>query len=223
MKVSEIVSRVRAAIDELMVNDSGFLSQSSDEKNLDDTIKSKISDALYFVIEQAPLDKLTDDMLDTIPAADMTSKFSIEGSTMIATLELPTDILRVVEARLSSWTQFPKPESNTSQVYLMQSDPYARGSWDRPVNILTYESAKRVLKMYCAKTTADTLEFAYIKKPEVTSTDDTTDITIPTKLESALVYEVAGLTMVAFRDQIAQSLLAIADRYIGIENKDSAA
>ena len=223
MKVSEIVSRVRAAIDELMVNDSGFLAQSSDEKNLDDIIKSKISDALYFVVEQAPLEKLTDSMLDTMSAEEIASKFSIDASTMVATLELPTDALRIVEARLSSWTQFPKPESDTSQVYLMQSDPYAKGSWDRPVNIQTYESAKKVLKMYSAKTSADTLVFVYIKKPSVTDTSDNTDISIPSKLESALIYEVAGLTMVAFRDQVARDLLTIADRYIGIDNKESAA
>ena len=216
MQVSDIVTRVRAAIDELMANDSGFLSASADEKNLDEIIKDKIGYALQHIIEVAPLDKLGTEMFSTL--AD-SSHFSLDG--LIGKLRLPSDLLRIVEARLSSWSQYPLPESDTSQVFLMQQDEYARGSWDRPVNILTYEGTERVLLMYSAKSSDDSLKFTYIAKPNI-STSATT-VNVPTRLEAALVYQVAGLTMVAFREDIAQSLFAIADRYIGLENNETAA
>lgn len=223
MQVSGLVSRVRAAIDELMVNDSGFLTQSSDEKNLDEIIKDKIADALQYVVENAPLDKLGTTLLATLTGTDLTNRFSIDGTTLVGSLKLPSDLLRIVEARLSTWTQFPKPESDTSQVYLMQSDEYAKASWDRPVNILTYQGTDKYLKMFCAKTSGDSLVFTYIAKPTVDTSSGTNTVNVPPLLESALVYQVAGMAMVAFRDQVAQLLFAIADRYIGIESKEVAA
>ena len=223
MQVSGLVSRVRAAIDELMANDSGFLSQSSDEGNLDNIIKDKIADALQYVVENAPLEKLGTSLLTTISGEELSNRFSIDSTTLVASLKLPADVLRIVEARLSTWTQYPKPESDTSPVYLMQSDEYAKGSWDRPVNILTYVGTDRYLKMYSAKTTTDTLNFSYITKPTVNTSSGTNPVNVPTLLESALVYEVAGMAMVAFREDVANSLFAIADRYIGIESKEAAA
>ena len=221
MQVSVLVSRVRAAIDELMANDSGFLTQSSDEKNLDDIINDKMGDALQYVVENAPLDKLGTTLLNTLTGTELSNRFSIDSTTLVGSLKLPADLLRVVEARLSSWALYPKPESDTSQVFLMQSDEYTKGSWDRPVNILTYEGTERYLKMYSAKTPGDTLVFTYIAKPAVSSSSISIDV--PPLLESALVYEVAGMAMVAFREQVAQSLFALADRSIGIESKEVAA
>jgi len=132
-------------------------------------------------------------------------------------VNLPTDILRIVEARLSSWSHFPIPESDTSQVYLMQQDTYARGSWDRPVNILTYKGKQRMLEMYCAKTQQDTLNFVFIRKPAATSYSAdslTTEVSCPAGLQASLIYQVAGLSMVAFREDVAASLFAIAARYM---------
>lgn len=222
MQVSGLVSRVRAAIDELMVNDSGFLSQSNDEINLDNIIKDKIADALQYVVENAPLEKLGTSLFKNLTDSQLESSFSIDTTTLVGSLKLPTDLLRIVEARLSTWAQFPAPESDTSQVYLMQSDEYAKGSWDRPVNILTYEGTDRVLKMFCAKTSSDTLVFTYIATPTVDTSSASSTIDVPQLLESALVYEVAGMAMVAFRDQVAQSLFAIADRHIGITKEVAA-
>lgn len=216
MTVSELVTRVRAAIDELMVNDSNFLSQSADEQNLDSIIKNSIGFALQHIFEHAPLEKLSGNV-------STLSSVTIDTTTLVGTVTLPDNLLRIVEARLSSWTQFPKPESDTSQVYLMQSDEYARGSWDRPVNILTYDgSGNRILQMYCAKATTDTLRFAYIAKPTQTTGDSDT-VNVPTQLEAALVYQVAGLAMIAFREDISGSLFAIAARYIGTDDNNEAA
>lgn len=213
MTVREIVSRVRSAIDELMENDSEFLRQSSDEGNLTSVIVDKIGYALSYVLENAPADSLDSSAYSTLTPSEA-QRFSIT-SDLVGKLILPADILRIVEARLSSWSMFPIPEPSTSQVYLMQQDTYARGSWDRPVNILTYEGSDKMLEMYCAKSTSDTLKFVFIRKPSAYSTDNMdSDVPVPKSLQAALIYQVAGLSMVAFREEVAASLFSIADKYL---------
>ena len=219
MKVREIVTRVRAAIDELMENDSQFLRQSTDEMNLTRVIVDKIGYALQHIIENAPMDKLDESVFEVYSAAEIASNFSIDAN-LVGHLKLPTDLLRIIEARLSSWSHFPIPESDTSQVYLMQQDTYARGSWDRPVNILTYNGSLRMLEMYCARTQQDKLNFVFIRKPAAGSySADNPSATVdcPTGLEASLIYQVAGLSMVAFREDVAASLFAIAARYLDPE------
>lgn len=219
MTVQEIVTRVRAAIDELMENDSQFLRQSTDEMNLTRVIVDKIGYALQHIIENAPMDKLDESVFEVYSAAEIASNFSIDAN-LVGHLKLPTDLLRIIEARLSSWSHFPIPESDTSQVYLMQQDTYARGSWDRPVNILTYNGSHRMLEMYCARTQQDTLNFVFIRKPDVDSYDvghmsDT--VPVPKSLETSLIYQIAGLSMVAFREDMAAALFEIAARYLDPE------
>lgn len=217
MKVSEIVTRVRAAIDELTQGNDDFLHSTEDSQNLTKIIIDKIGYALQHVIENAPLEKLDSDSFEKLSAEELAANFSIDGN-MIAKVKLPSNVLRIVEARLSSWSQFPVPESDKSQVYLMQQDKYARGSWDRPVTIMTWHGADRFLEMYCAKTTQDTLELVFIRKPqpvtiaENASTD--TDVEVPSQLYASFIYQVAGLTMVAFREEVAGQLFAIAQRYL---------
>ena len=221
MTVGEIVTRVRAAIDELMENDSQFLRQSTDEMNLTRVIVDKIGYALQHIMENAPLDKLDDDVFEELTAAELASRFSIDAE-LVGRVKLPTDLLRIIEARLSSWSHFPIPDSDTSQVYLMQQDTYARGSWDRPVNILTYNGRQRILEMYCARTQQDTLNFVFIRKPAPNgySADDLqAEVKVPSQLQASLIYQIAGLSMVAFREDVAASLFAIAERYLDPEGE----
>lgn len=214
MTVQEIVTRVRAAIDELMENDSQFLRQSTDEMNLTRVIVDKIRYGLQYVIEHAPLDRLDNSVMEELSQAELQSSFSID-SNLVGRLKLPAGLLRIVTARLSSWSHFPIPETDTSQVYLMQQDTYARGSWDRPVNIITAGT----LEMYCAKTNQDTLVFKFIRRPSTDYTADnmSANVNVPSALEAALIYQVAGLSMVAFREDVAASLFAIADKYLNLK------
>lgn len=218
--VGNIVTKVRSAIDELMQNDSEFLRQSTDEANLTNVIVDKIGYALQYIMENAPIEKLDHSVYETFSQAEMSQNFEITQD-LVGKVKLPDDILRIIEARLSSWSHFPIPEKDTSQVYLMQGDTYARGSYDRPVNILTYNgTTKRMLEMYCARTAQDTLNFVFIRKPDAGSYDTqhmTTTVSVPASLEGALVYQVAGLSMVAFREEVAASLFQIADNYMNAE------
>ena len=164
MTVKEIVDRARAAIDEMTQDGTDFSELARDEQDMTRIIVDKIPYALQYVIENAPLEKLDSDMQETLTAEEIAARFSI-SQDLVGRLKLPSDLLRIVEARLSSWSLFPKPEPSTSQVYLMQQDAYARGSYDRPVNIMTHAGNKRLLEMYCAKEATDTLVFLFVRKP----------------------------------------------------------
>ena len=224
--VSDIVSHVRSAIDELMQNDASFLNQSEDEANLTQIIIDKIGYALQFVIENAPIEKLDSSMIGTLTTAEMaeSDRFNLvsigttQNPAYKGRLKLPDDLLHIVDARLSSWTHFPKPLSDSSQEAIMQLDEYARGSWDRPVNILTYDGANRYLDMYCAKvgtgTGIDTLKFTLIRKPTVTHYTSSSNVNVPDLLEASLIYQIAGMAMTAFREDVAASLFAIAQKYL---------
>lgn len=213
MLVSEIVQRVRAAIDELMVNESDFFEESDDELNLTESIKSQIGYALNWLIENAPQERLEGSMVTswTSSQAVSTGRFTIDDDLM-ATVTLPDDILRLVSVRLSSWKYAPIPIAEQSPEFLMQLSRYARGSWDRPVTVLTHSGGQRVLEMYSARNANDTLEIAFVKRPDVSIgiNSGNEDVSVPVSLEGALVYEIAGLVMLGYREQVAQSLLAVA-------------
>ena len=217
MTVKEIVTRVRSAIDELMANDSDFLAESSDEQNLTDVIIDKIPYALTFVIENSPEDKLDGEILDSLTQAELSGVSVVAGEPV--KVKLPTDVIRVVSARLSSWSQSPVPVSESSQEYLMQQDNYARGSWDRPVSAIAYHNKDRYIELYCAKADSDLVELSIVRKPTTADiSDPTTDIGVPVRLESSFIYQIAGLSMVAFREQVAKELFEIARSYLtGVE------
>lgn len=211
MKVKEIVTRVRSAIDELTVSDSEFQQQTSDEKNLNAIIIDKIPYALIYIIENAPEEKLDSDM---VTALDVSSATGVTAGGMVS-VKLPDDVLRLMSARLKSWSLSPVPVTEYSQEYLMQQDPYAKGSWDRPVSAVRYKGTDRYLELYSAKDASDTPEVSYIKKPTVADTSsEETDIKVPSRLEGAFIYQVAALTMVAFREEVAQQLFGIAQNYL---------
>lgn len=223
MTAEEIVKRVRLALDEQSQAGTDLTDITEDEASLTRIILDKISYALTFILENAPVDKLDNDSLTVLTATQIQNLFAIT-TDMVGILKLPENLLRIVEARLSSWSYFPVPEHDATPTALMQQDEYARGSWDRPVNIFTHIGTDRVLEMYSAKTNSDTLNFSYIEKPDVSYvTEDNmnvTNVSVPVKLEAALVYQVAALTMVAFREEVAQTLFSIARSYMGIEQTE---
>jgi len=221
MQVSAIVTKVRAAIDELMANGTQFLGASDDAQNLVDVIKDKIPYALEWVLVNAPVELLD---VAGVTGADtfVSGTFSVDSDTLVATAKLSDDVLRVVSARLSSWKYSPVPVTEHSVEYLMQSDETARGCWDRPVTAIVHRIVTsgdtavsgRWLELYCAKTTSDTLSVLAYKKPDLSSMTDSTDIAISSALEGAFIYHIAGLTLLAFRDAAAKDMLEVARSYL---------
>ena len=95
MLVRDIIYRVRAAIDEIQSLDSPKLVDNLNFDNLDMIIADKIPFALEFVIQNAPLSLLDGDLSSQISDGLVTTKY--DGTIEI---ELPSDTLRVISARL---------------------------------------------------------------------------------------------------------------------------
>ena len=215
MKVKEIVTRVRAAIDELTQNSGELSFLTSDEENLEAIIIDKIPYALTYVMENAPEEKLDNSQITHIEPVTG----SIPASGSCVTVLLPGNVLRVLSARLSSWSLSPIPVSEHSQEYLMQQDAYARGSWDRPVCAIVYRGASRYIELYSARSTTDTVSISCLLFPTIPSTaimvaDQDTDISVSSRLAAAFIYYIAGLTLTAFREDIAPSLIKIAEGHL---------
>lgn len=219
MTVSEIVTRVKAAIDELedtTAIDITSGNEDGDGTNLDNVITDKISYALEWIYMNAPL-TLLDDSSQTIYTGKATVTEEDEnvlkmtfGTDNIVTVELPTDILRIVSARLSSWTYAPVPVNQYSEEAKMQQYKITMGSPDMPAVVVLSDENPKKMKMYTADGTDDTLHVSLILKPTADTSDTTKSVSVPKKLEMAFIYHIAGLTLTALRDGAADAMFKIA-------------
>lgn len=97
----------------------------------------------------------------------------------------------------------------------MQQDEYARGSWDRPVSAIAYKNKDRYIELYSAKESNDEVEISVVRRPGTVNVSNlSANIGVPVRLEGAFIYQVAGLSMVAFREDIAASLFSIAQQHL---------
>lgn len=214
MRLEEIETRVRGVIDELAANDSGFINESMDERNVTAVIRTNIPYALTYLLENAPVEKLDETGISG-EGSYVAGTFSIDAN-MMGQARLPDNVLRIVSARLSSWKQSPVPVNEQSEEYLMQGDEYARGTWDRPVTAVVHRQGSRWIELYSARTANDTLILLVYKKPDLSNMEQE-GVGVPQALEGAFIYHLAGLVLTAFRDEHAGNLFAIAKDYAGIE------
>ena len=199
MLVRDIIYRVRAAIDEIQSLDSPKLVDNLNFDNLDMIIADKIPFALEFVIQNAPLSLLDGDLSSQISDGLVTTKY--DGTIEI---ELPSDTLRVISARLSSWFVSPPVSDEHSDVARMQGFQVSRGSWDNPACVLYAENGKQILRMFSLKEASDKYYITLIRKPSLSiseSADGTGDVKIPSRVEASFIYYLAGLTMLAMGEQ----------------------
>ena len=199
MLVRDIIYRVRAAIDEIQSLDSPKLVDNLNFDNLDMIIADKIPFALEFVIQNAPLSLLDGDLSSQISDGLVTTKY--DGTIEI---ELPSDTLRVISARLSSWFVSPPVSDEHSDVARMQGFKASRGSWDNPACVLYAENGKQILRMFSLKEASDKYYITLIRKPSLSiseSADGTGDVKIPSRVEASFIYYLAGLTMLAMGEQ----------------------
>ena len=199
MLVRDIIYRVRAAIDEIQSLDSPKLVDNLNFDNLDMIIADKIPFALEFVIQNAPLSLLDGDLSSQISDGLVTTKY--DGTIEI---ELPSDTLRVISARLSSWFVSPPVSDEHSDVARMQGFKVSSGSWDNPACVLYAENGKQILRMFSLKEASDKYFITLIRKPSLSiseSADGTGDVKIPSRVEASFIYYLAGLTMLAMGEQ----------------------
>ena len=210
MNVSEIIYKVKAAIDELSTLDYPKLAESVNLENIDLIIVDKIPYALEWIIQNAPATLLTGDLTESFNNSGLVSKVS---GDYVFEIELPSTTLRVVSARLSSWMFTPEMSDEHSDVAAMQMYPTSRGTWDNPACVIYNENGKQILRMFSGKTRDDVYYITLALKPDVSFTD-TWDgeaiVPIPERLTASFIYYIAGLTTLAMKEDVSKSLLELA-------------
>lgn len=210
MNVSEIIYKVKAAIDELSTLDYPKLAESVNLENIDLIIVDKIPYALEWIIQNAPATLLTGDLTESFNNSGLVTKVSDD---YVFDIELPSTTLRVVSARLSTWMFTPEMSDEHSDVAAMQMYPTSRGTWDNPACVIYNENGKQILRMFSGKTRDDVYYITLALKPDVSFTD-TWDgeaiVPIPERLTASFIYYIAGLTTLAMKEDVSKSLLELA-------------
>lgn len=210
MNVSEIIYKVKAAIDELSTLDYPKLAESVNLENIDLIIVDKIPYALEWIIQNAPATLLTGDLTESFNNSGLVTKVSDD---YVFDIELPSTTLRVVSARLSTWMFTPEMSDEHSNVAAMQIYPTSRGTWDNPACVIYNENGKQILRMFSGKTKDDVYYITLALKPDVSFTD-TWDgeavVPIPERLTASFIYYIAGLTTLAMKEDVSKSLLELA-------------
>lgn len=197
--VDSIVADVKVCFDEIGLNDAEFLT-GTDNAEMDTIITSKIGDALRFVGLHADVGYLE----PTVVSKDVTSK---DG---MVDYGLPDDFLRLIYAQLSDWLfAVTEPIFYTEKEYATLKNPITTGYPDNPKVAIT---ADKHLELYTTKSSDVKLTFGYIgeAKPNVNN-----EWPIPDKLHRAIIYYIAGLTLLTYKDAHADALLNMAITIMG--------
>ena len=223
MTAGEIIRKVRAALDELASLSVGE-EMGYDSENVDTIIKDKIGYALNWVLQNAPQNMIDSSMVTSYGGGQTADGGNLKmsfGYDNVVTVELPDTLLRLLSARLSSWLYSPVPVNEFSAVALMQQGRTTKGCPDMPVSVLCTENGKSVLKMYTADSRADTLSIQLITKADTAGGESSGEWNIPAKLEKSLIYYIAYLTALAFRDGTATAFLSVAMDELGVRTSSS--
>lgn len=195
MNVSEIIYRVKAAIGEVMDLNNPRLAESFNSDNLEQIITDKISYAFEWVIQNAPVSLLEGELTSFIDKSAASYK-----SDNVVEVELPSDVLRIVSARLSSWASSPSVSDEHSQTAKMQGYATSRGTYDNPCCVLYSENGKQILRMFSAHSNRDDIYINVIRIPVSISNkyfDGDAEINLPSRLEASFIYYMSGLVVQA--------------------------
>lgn len=205
-RVEQIVSLVRTKYDEIGLNESGMIG-GTDESDFDRIVKSCISDAYRFVINNADTSMLE--------GKQMEDAGLVIGDDLVGRVKLPDEFMRGITFRLSSWqSSSGNIITEDTPEYRMQSDPYACGTYQNPVTAIVHTRDGRFLELYKARTKEDTLmSFVYVPSWNPSSEE----VSIPDQLSDAFIYYVAGLTATTYREDVANDFFKVAKGLLGIE------
>lgn len=207
LSVKDIIKKVRAKIDEIAVNESEMIDTVEDNANLDSVIRSCIAEAYRYVSINADRTLLE--------GKNLASPGMVIGSDLVGRIMLPSDFLRLLNVRLSSWNSSPAEiVDETSPIYRMQSNQWVCGNPKRPVAAVVYTMTGRQLELYKASSTNDSLKsLTYI--PSLADGFESVSISVQTT--DAFIYYVAALVMVTFREDVAANFFSIARNLLGLE------
>ena len=202
---TEIYNKVRALLDETAENDADFILTDKDSTELNAIIDEVALLSVRNVHLGAPYWMLDGESYE---AAD----FKV-GDNLVATLSLPKDFLRLVKAKLSSWSApVTKVITEDSPEYRMQANKYMRGTAAKPVCALVLlANDTRGLELYSATETDDEVSLIILKEPKWY---DEGKINICPRLENAIIALITGQTLLALgENERAQTYLSLSTNY----------
>lgn len=212
--VDTIVSDVKVCFDEMGVNDADLLA-GADNTDMTTIIESKIGDALRFVNLHADVGYLEPTVVTEkdIEKEDMTV---VNG---VADYVLPGDFLRMVYAKLDDWLfAVTEPIYYTDKEYATLKNPITTGYPDNPKVAIT---ADKHLELYTTKSSAAELTFGYIGETNPIKEQNVVKWPIPKKLYRAVIYYIAGLTLLTYKDAHADALLNMAITIMGAKTNSN--
>lgn len=221
-KVDEIINDVRICIDEIALNDSEFVGL-QDNTEMETIIRSKIIDALRYVHGNADWSLLEPDTTyfykepeepTEEPEEPTADNISIKNN--VGKVILPTNFMRLCYARFSSWPLFlSEPIYWNEKEYATLSNSYSTGTWERPKIAMTIHNGK-TLELYKAKDAKDEIQVGILTEPSISVNDEGEMVFVSKKLERALIYYIAGLTLLTYNEQRADDFFNQAMVMMGV-------
>ena len=197
--VDNIVTDVKVCFDEIGLNDSEFLTD-TDNTEMNAIIESKIIDALRFVNLHADAGYLEPTVIDA----------NVTAENGVVDYPLPEDFLRMLYAKLSDWLHVVTvPIFYTEKEYATLKNPITTGYPDNPKVAIT---ANKHLELYTTKSSDAKLTFGYIGEAKPNNNNEWP---IPEKVYRGVVYYIAGLTLLTYKDAHADALMNQAMMMIG--------
>ena len=221
--VSAIIKDVRTAIDEIALNDADF-AEGEDNQELDSIICSKIKEAVDFVHGNASYDLINIKDAETVISVIYSGE---KGSTIGMTEEdgkvflvnKPGDMLRFLSGTMSCWGEIILETTDAgTEDYVLAHNPVVGATPFRPA--IAYGGT--VFKFLRATSATDKVTLKYIPVCGYDHTADnstTKEITINNSLYTALIYQLAGLTLLTLGEQRADDMFNLAMTHMGINGR----
>ena len=216
--LSDMVRDVRAELDELQINPSGF-AVGSDNEDLDTIIKIQIGKSIEFCYAHADLSMMAPNERFTSPTFIDTDGIHMKNAptgVYVARVDLDqsqpsyqnTKFLRLCYARCSSWSRdVTEPVYWTDASAGKLKDWFTTGAPERPVVYIWRDAitGHMIADLYTTDD-GDSVEVAIVRKPDYVVTAEQT-VDIDNRLYDAIVMYAAGLALVTLKDEHADALL----------------
>jgi len=190
-QVSAYVIKVRKALDDILP--TGVTDSFSNDVN--DEIAQALEQAAISLTRQLPLEMLETSIDTTAPvsptwARDDDDDDNDDGSGIV---KLPTDFLRFVSLKISSWkgtvTELMEPGSEAA---MQQRSTWSRGSVDKPKAMFDTDTANsedvKVIR-YWPKGSSDTTKaLVYVKRAGINYTTNKLECALKDEAEKNLIY-----------------------------------
>lgn len=222
MTGSDIVTKVRLAIDEVLQNKAALVTTADDNEKaiLDSIILSCINNALIWVAIYAPYNMITG--LSSWISDDWQSVVTDDATpNRRTTITLTEKFVRLVRVRLPSWhCAVMTPVEEDSDEYIEQYDETAMATAELPVAAVIHTAPKKI-ECYPGLSEEEVEagavpDITYLITPEYDEDDEDANIEIPALLQPALIYYTAYLTLSALRDSQNTEMLRIALQMLGL-------